>query len=72
MKPSANSRTSTDLDHAAELRQETIFVALLAALASVLAFAYCYPRGMVMLYGDAVAHLGIVPEPDTGVTGVGA
>jgi hypothetical protein len=59
LKPSANSRTSTDQLNAAELRQETIFVALLAALASVLAFAYCFPRGMVLLYGDAVAHLGI-------------
>ncbi len=36
-----------------------MFVGLLAALASVLAFAYCFPRGMLLLYGDAVAHLGI-------------
>lgn len=36
-----------------------MYVGLLAALASVLAFAYCYPRGMLLLYGDAVAHLGI-------------
>lgn len=65
MKPSANSRTSTDeVDltqkvDPADLRQESIFVGLLAALASVLAFAYCFPRGMCLLYGDAVAHLGI-------------
>ncbi len=59
MKLSANSRTSTDQVDPADLRQESIFVGLLAALASVLAFAYCFPRGMILLYGDAVAHLGI-------------
>lgn len=59
MKPSANSRTSTNQVDPADLRQECIFVGLLAALASVLAFAYCFPRGMLLLYGDAVAHLGI-------------
>lgn len=59
MKRSVNSRTSTEELQAAELRQETIFVALLAVLASVVAFSYCFPRGMVLLYGDAVAHLGI-------------
>jgi hypothetical protein len=32
---------------------------MVAALLSVLAFAYCYPRGMLLLYGDAVAHLHI-------------
>lgn len=59
MKPSANSPTSTNQPHPADLRQESIFVGLMAALASVLAFAYCFPRGMLLLYGDAVAHLGI-------------
>ena len=59
MKPSANSRTSTDKVDPADLRQESIFAGLLAALASVLAFAYCFPRGMCLLFGDAVAHLGI-------------
>jgi len=32
---------------------------MVAALLSLLAFGYCYPRDMLLLYGDAVAHLGI-------------
>ena len=32
---------------------------MVAALLSVLAFAYCFPRDMLLLYGDAVAHLHI-------------
>jgi len=32
---------------------------MVAALFSVLAFGYCFPRNMLLLYGDAVAHLGI-------------
>ena len=32
---------------------------MVAALLSLLAFAYCYPRDMLLLYGDAVAHLHI-------------
>ena len=32
---------------------------MVAALLSVLAFGYCYPRHMLLLYGDAVAHLHI-------------
>jgi len=32
---------------------------MVAALFSVLAFGYCYPRNMLLLYGDAVAHLHI-------------
>ena len=41
------------------LRHETIFAGMVAALFSVLAFGYCFPRNMLLLYGDAVAHLGI-------------
>jgi hypothetical protein len=41
------------------LRHETIFAGMVAALFSVLAFAYCFPRNMLLLYGDAVAHLHI-------------
>ena len=41
------------------LRHETIFAGMVAALFSVLAFGYCFPRDMLLLYGDAVAHLGI-------------
>ena len=32
---------------------------MVAALFSLLAYAYCFPRGMLLLYGDAVAHLHI-------------
>ncbi len=32
---------------------------MVAALFSVLAFGYCFPRNMLLLYGDAVAHLHI-------------
>lgn len=41
------------------LRHETIFAGMVAALLSLLAFGYCYPRNMLLLYGDAVAHLHI-------------
>ena len=46
-------------DIARSLRHEAIFAGMVAALLSVLAFAYCFPRGMLLLYGDAVAHLHI-------------
>lgn len=71
MPSSASSRTSTKLrrkDAAAEapadlerrsLRHEATFAGLVAALLSVLAFGYCFPRHMLLLYGDAVAHMGI-------------
>lgn len=62
MRSSANSPILTEAEAEAErlsLRHETLFVAMLAALLSLLAFAYCYPRGMLLLYGDAVAHLHI-------------
>jgi hypothetical protein len=32
---------------------------MVAALLSVLAFGYCFPRSLLLLYGDAVAHLHI-------------
>ena len=32
---------------------------MVATLLSLLAFAYCFPRDMLLLYGDAVAHLHI-------------
>jgi hypothetical protein len=64
---SGNSRTSSKPRRAESappsarrsLRHETVFVGMLAALLSVLAFGYCYPRNMLLLYGDAVAHLHI-------------
>lgn len=44
---------------ARSLRHEATFAGMVAALLSVLAFAYCFPRDMLLLYGDAVAHLHI-------------
>ena len=36
-----------------------VVAGMVAALFSLLAFAYCFPRDMLLLYGDAVAHLHI-------------
>jgi len=41
------------------LRSETWLVACVALAVSLMALAYCSPRGMLLLYGDAVAHLHI-------------
>ncbi|HEX4037224.1 MAG TPA: hypothetical protein VHX37_04125 [Acidobacteriaceae bacterium] len=41
------------------MRHEATFAGLVGALFSVLAFGYCFPRKMLLLYGDAVAHMGI-------------
>ncbi len=43
----------------AALRQETLLAASLALILSLLALAYCARHGMLLLYGDAVAHLHI-------------
>lgn len=73
MRSSGSSRTSTKralrpetvhapagpAEIARSLRHEAVFAGLVAALLSVLAFAYCFPRDMLLLYGDAVAHLHI-------------
>ncbi len=40
-------------------REETFPVALAAVVASFVSFLVCYTRGYILLYGDAVAHLGI-------------
>jgi hypothetical protein len=70
---SGNSRTSTKrtrrpeslpapagpAEMARSLRHEAIFAGMVGGLFSVLAFAYCFPRDMLLLYGDAVAHLHI-------------
>ncbi len=40
-------------------RQEIFPIALLSVLLSFLALMICYTRGYLLLYGDAVAHLGI-------------
>jgi hypothetical protein len=41
------------------LRHEAIFVGLIAAFVSLVAFGYCYRNNLLLLYGDAVAHLAI-------------
>lgn len=41
------------------LRQECVLAGCAAALVSLLALAYCARHGMLLLYGDAVAHLHI-------------
>ena len=40
-------------------RDETFPVALAAVLLSFVALLLCFSRGYLLLYGDAVAHLGI-------------
>jgi hypothetical protein len=42
-----------------QLRSEIRFVGLLAAFLAVLSFGYCARHGLLLLYGDAVAHLHI-------------
>ncbi|HEY0786711.1 MAG TPA: hypothetical protein VGD62_12635 [Acidobacteriaceae bacterium] len=41
------------------LRQECVLAGGLAMAISVLGLAYCLPHGLLLLYGDAVAHLHI-------------
>lgn len=70
MRSSGSSRTSSDrtnrigVESAADLarrslRHEAIFAGLIAAFVSVVAFGYCYQDNLLLLYGDAVAHLAI-------------
>ncbi len=40
-------------------RQETFPIAMLAIALAFVALVVCYTRGYILLYGDAVAHLGI-------------
>ncbi len=40
-------------------RQETVPIALFALVLGFVALLVCFTRGYVLLYGDAVAHLGI-------------
>ncbi len=40
-------------------REETLPVALGAVVLAFIAFLVCFSRGYILLYGDAVAHLGI-------------
>ncbi len=60
MRSSANSRTLTDAEtERLALRSQTFVVAWSALLVSLLALSYSYSRGILLLYGDAVAHLHI-------------
>jgi hypothetical protein len=70
LRSSGSSRTSTDRHRrpSAEddvevarrsLRHEAAFAGLIAAFAAIVAFGYCYQNNLLLLYGDAVAHLAI-------------
>ncbi|WP_254062035.1 glycosyltransferase family 39 protein [Acidobacterium sp. S8] len=51
--------TETEDHRRTSLPQETRLVACVAMILSFIALGYCFPRGMALLYGDAVAHLHI-------------
>ncbi len=66
MRSSAGSPTSTDRSANAagalqrrSLRHEAVFAGMVAALLSLLAFAWCFSHNLLLLFGDAVAHLHI-------------
>ena len=60
MRSSANSLTLTNAEtERLALRSQTFVVAWSALLVSLLALSYSYSRGILLLYGDAVAHLHI-------------
>lgn len=40
-------------------KEETLPIALISVILAFVALALCYTRGYLLLYGDAVAHLGI-------------
>ena len=56
----ATVEVATDLSRqGGATREETLPVALGALVLAFLALLVCYSRGYMLLYGDAVAHLGI-------------
>jgi hypothetical protein len=60
LRCSASYHTLTDsATERAALRSETWLVACASLALSLMALSYCFPRGMLLLYGDAVAHLHI-------------
>jgi 4-amino-4-deoxy-L-arabinose transferase-like glycosyltransferase len=60
LRSSANSRTLTEAEtQRLALRGETFVVAWSALLVSLFALSFSYSRGLMLLYGDAVAHLHI-------------
>jgi len=52
-------RAKEQISAARSLRHETLFAGMLAALLSLTAFGYCSSHNLLLLYGDAVAHLHI-------------
>lgn len=65
MRSSANSRTlnktsATGIEaERLALRSETFVVAWLSLLASLFALSFCFSRNLLLLSGDAVAHINI-------------
>ena len=58
--PLARGASTTNPDEVRPAtREETFPVALAAVLLSFVALLLCFSRGYLLLYGDAVAHLGI-------------
>lgn len=82
LRYSANSRTSSKkvtspADEARmALRGETFAVAWSALLVSLFALAYCYSRQLLLLSGDAVAHIAIarrlIDSTDAGLSQLGS
>jgi len=56
--PSAGGEASPDEVRPAT-KEESFPIALIAVILAFVALALCYSRGYLLLYGDAVAHLGI-------------
>jgi hypothetical protein len=58
-RPARGPRAVALLTPEEQLRQECWTVAGLAAMLSLCVLAYCVPRNLLLLYGDAVAHINI-------------
>src|SRR5229473_1643522 len=59
-RAAAQGAVATDPDEVRPgTREETFPIALAAVLLSFIALFLCFSRGYLLLYGDAVAHLGI-------------
>jgi len=58
-QPDRGSAPPTEEKIVAATRQESLPVALAALVLGFIALLVCYSRGYMLLYGDAVAHLGI-------------
>jgi len=58
LEPAASTAESPDVVRPAT-REETFPVALIGVVLAFIALLLCYRHGYLLLYGDAVAHLGI-------------